>query len=153
MTIKEIKNWFEQAIPTPTVDTQRIQVAVHLEEMAEAFDGISSDTELGNATANLCKSSLNHLSKLMKENKVSMFVDDRDCLLDAMCDVIVTAIGVSHMYGMDIVGALGEVSRSNNSKFVDGKPVFNTQGKISKGPNYTQPNLAQFLGKDPVLSH
>ena len=150
MTIKEIKNWFEQAIPTPSEDTQRIQFAVHAEEMAEAFDGLCSDTAFGQESANACKDALNHLSTMMKEKNISLVVTDRDCLLDAMCDVIVTAVGVSHMYGFDIVGALNEVSRSNNSKFVDGKPVFNEQGKIVKGKDYTKPNLKPFLGVDPV---
>jgi len=35
-------------------------------------------------------------------------------------------------------------------KFVDGKPVFNEQGKITKGQNYSKPNLKPFLGVDPV---
>ena len=150
MTIKEIKNWFEQAVPNPTKDIQRMQMAVHNEEMAEAFDGLSSDTAFGQESAKVCKDALNHLSTMMKEKNISLTVTDRDCVLDAMCDVIVTAVGVSHVYGLDIVGALQEVSRSNNSKFVDGKPVFNAQGKIAKGPAYTPPNLTPFLGKDPT---
>ena len=66
-------------------------------------------------------------------------------LLDSLCDQIVTAIGVAHMLGMDIENALAEVNRSNHSKFEDGKPVFNAQGKISKGVNYTPPKLGKFI--------
>ena len=65
-------------------------------------------------------------------------------LLDALCDQIVTAVGVAHMFGMNIEGAMDEVNRSNFSKFVDGKPVFNEHGKIIKGPNYTPPDLTGF---------
>ena len=150
MTIKEIKNWFNEAVPNPTKDIQRVQFSVHIEEMAEAFDGLTSDTAFGQESIKVCKDALNHLSGMLKENIVSVVVTDRDCLLDAMCDVIVTAVGVSHVYGFDIVSALSEVSRSNSSKFVDGKPIFNPQGKIAKGPAYSKPVLGPFLGSDPT---
>ena len=69
-------------------------------------------------------------------------------LIDALCDQIVTAIGVAHMFGMDIQGALQEVANSNDSKFEDGRPVFNEHGKIAKGKNYFKPELAKFIKKD-----
>jgi predicted HAD superfamily Cof-like phosphohydrolase len=150
MTIREIKNWFEQAVPNPTKDVQRIQFACHNEEMAETFDGITSDTAFGQESLKVCKDALNHLSTMMKEKNISIVVEDRATLLDALCDTIVTAVGTAHTYGFDIVGALQEISRSNNSKFVAGKPVFNQQGKIAKGEFYTPPNLTPFLGKDPT---
>ena len=67
-------------------------------------------------------------------------------LLDALCDQIVTAVGVAHMLGMDIEGALNEVNNSNWSKFEDGEPVFNEQGKIAKGRDYFAPDLTRFIG-------
>ena len=44
--------------------------------------------------------------------------------LDALCDQIVTAIGVAHMSGMDIQGALQEVANSNDSKFEERQELF-----------------------------
>jgi predicted HAD superfamily Cof-like phosphohydrolase len=89
-----------------------------------------------------------HVSELFKKN-LELSIDhkliDRKALLDSLCDQIVTAVGVAHMFGMDISGALSEVNRSNWSKFVEGKPVFNEHGKIAKGPNYTPPDLARFV--------
>ena len=35
--------------------------------------------------------------------------------------------------------------RSNNSKFENGKPIFNEQGKIMKGKDYSEPDLAPFV--------
>jgi predicted HAD superfamily Cof-like phosphohydrolase len=66
-------------------------------------------------------------------------------LLDSLADQIVTAIGVAHMFGFDISGALAEVNRSNFSKFEDGKPVFDANGKITKGKNYTPPELTPYI--------
>lgn len=148
MSIEQIKQWFETAVPTPTKDTQRVQMAVHLEEMGEMFDGVDDASKERFKHAQFV---LNVLSDTMKSNpQFKTTVTDRDALLDALCDVIVTAVGLGHSYGFDIVGALGEVADSNDSKFVDGKPVFNEQGKIAKGPNYKKPNLTPFLGKDPT---
>lgn len=72
---------------------------------------------------------------------------DRIALLDALCDQIVTAVGISHMLGMNIEGALFEVAGSNNSKFSnDGSPIFDEHKKIIKGPGYYKPNLTPFIG-------
>src|SRR5690606_12600982 len=65
--------------------------------------------------------------------------------LDALADQIITAVGCAHMARMDIIGALDEVNRSNFSKFEDGKPVFNDQGKIKKGRGYSEPELERFV--------
>jgi hypothetical protein len=48
--------------------------------------------------------------------------------------------------GYDLTGALAEVDGSNYSKFEDGVPVFNEQGKIRKGKGFYQPNLKPFIG-------
>ena len=63
-----------------------------------------------------------------------------------MCDQIVTAVGVAHMLGYDIEGALAEVNASNFSKFENGQPVFNESGKIKKGTFYREPELLPFIG-------
>ena len=68
-------------------------------------------------------------------------------LLDALCDQIVTAIGVAHMFGFDIKNALAEVNKSNWSKFENGKPVFYKNGKIKKGKYYKEPELEMFINK------
>lgn len=46
----------------------------------------------------------------------------------------------------DFEGAFAEVQRSNMSKLgLDGKPIYSDAGKIMKGPNFSEPELAQFL--------
>lgn len=149
MPVNEIKQWFEQAVPNPTKDNQRVQMGVHLEEVAEMFDGLTETSF--NDSANRTKltatsQSLRILSdSLKKDPDFKLSVTDKLAVLDSLCDQIVTAVGVAHSLGFDILGALAEVSRSNNSKFVDGKPIFNEHGKIAKGPAYSKPELEKFL--------
>ena len=145
MNIKDIKNWFEVAIPDPTIEQACIQVGCHLEEFAEMMEAIN----MGGTDA---IASVEGEAEDFKQT-YTYWVDrvedcDRVGLLDSLCDQIVTAIGVAHMLGMDIQGALAEVNDSNHSKFEDGKAVFNEQGKISKGKNYRKPELEPFIGKN-----
>lgn len=154
MNIKEIKNWFELAIPNPTKDNQRVQVGVHTEEFKEMLDVIGEDSydDHYKMTLDSSRAVVHRLAETLKTNKdFNLVITDRKELLDAICDQIVTAVGIGHMFGFDVLGALQEVSRSNNSKFVDGVPIFNENGKIIKGPSYTKPVLDAFLGSDPTL--
>lgn len=150
--VEEIKNWFELAVPNPTPDSQRVQAGVHFEECTEMLETIQLKTpESTSLKPDIAFNYLKSLADVLKTNKENvLIITDRKALLDSLADQIVTAIGVAHMNGFDIVGALREVSRSNTSKFVDGKPVFNENGKIAKGSNYTPPNLEPFLGTDPT---
>lgn len=128
--IKEITDWFQQAVPTPTEATQSVQVGVHFEEISEMLDAIGIPSDHMKSLATKYKKRLADIGEV-----------DRKELLDALCDQIVTAVGVAHMYNLDINYGIKEVNRSNWSKFVDGKAVFDENGKIKKGPNYTPPDL------------
>ena len=130
--------WFAQAAPDPTVRNQQIQVAVHLEEFHEMMTALNLQEN---------SQSVHELSEAIKKGQFEYKSKgiDRQELLDSLADQIVTAVGIAHMYGLDIVGALKEVNASNWSKFVDGKPLFDENGKIKKGPNYFKPDLSKFV--------
>lgn len=138
MNIKDIKSWFETAIPTPTIEQAAIQVGCHAEEFSEMAKTIRMQGETPEDIANDFK----RYPELMASNVVNC---DKVQMLDDLCDQIVTAIGVAHMLGMDIEGALAEVNDSNHSKFEDGKAVFDDNGKITKGKNYRPPSLESFI--------
>lgn len=131
--IKSIKKWFEIAVPEPTEQNQSVQLGCHAEETVELLEAVG-----------IFPAELWELSHELKNQECTLKID-REALLDALCDQIVTAVGVAHMFGMDIESALKEVNDSNYSKFESGKPVFNEQGKIAKGENYFAPNLEKFI--------
>lgn len=137
MTIPCIKQWFKLAVPEPTVKNRSVQIGVHLEEVAEMAASLN-DADLA-ATLDVIA------DQYKVDNTIRLDTVDRTELLDALCDQIVTAVGVAHMFGLDIEGALVEVTRSNYSKFVDGAPVFDANGKIAKPATYSKPNLEQFV--------
>ena len=137
--VKQIKQWFEVAVPEPTLQNQNVQLGVHFEEVVEMLDAFKCPQEFSQ--------NLEYLSKLLKNNPTFWEHTGTNAveILDALCDQIVTAVGVAHMFGYNIDGALQEVIRSNNSKFVDGKPVFDINGKITKPPTYSKPDLTPFV--------
>ena len=141
--IHSIKEWFKAAKPEPTVKDAWVQIGCHYEEVAEMADALWDEEVLESAenTANNYKDTEDCFIYFLEDLSESQRIQ----LLDAICDQIVTAVGVAYMMGMDIEGALAEVNRSNWSKFEGGVPVFNEQGKIAKGVEYTPPELSDYI--------
>ena len=141
--IHSIKEWFKAAKPNPSTADVCVQIGCHYEEVSEMCTVLYDDIEYELAdTAIMYKiKHSGYLGAALEE----LSADARVELLDALCDQIVTAVGVAYMMGMDIEGALAEVNRSNWSKFEGGVPVFNEQGKIAKGVEYTPPELSDYI--------
>lgn len=141
LNIKPILSWFEQAKPNPTIEDACVQIGCHYEEVAEMAeitgDLFSYDLSVSADDYKAIDPDCINVIPVSENLKID--------LLDALCDQIVTAIGVAYMMGFDIEKALEEVNRSNWSKFVDGKPQFNKQGKIAKPESYSPPDLKAFL--------
>ena len=65
---------------------------------------------------------------------------------DALTDILYVTYGAGHAFGIDLDDCFKEVQNSNMSKLGDnGKPIYNEQGKVMKGPNYFKPDLSKFL--------
>ena len=87
---------------------------------------------------------------LIKEelDELSVAIKDKDIVevADALTDLLYVVYGAGHSFGIDLDKCFAEVQRSNMSKLDnDGKPIYNENGKVMKGPNYSKPNLKQFL--------
>jgi len=88
---------------------------------------------------NLIKEELNELQNAIKTK-------DLKEIADALTDILYVTYGAGHAYGIDLDKCFKEVQKSNMSKLgKDGKPIFNEKGKVMKGPNYSEPNLKQFV--------
>lgn len=139
--IEQTKSWFDHAVPEPTIADACVQIGCHLEETGEmlnAMDMLEWSCYIYDI-ANEFKEKRKHPYYIVNNDV------NKTELLDSLADQIVTAIGVAHMFGFDIAGALAEVNRSNFSKFENGKPIFNDNGKIAKGRDYTPPNLEPYV--------
>lgn len=145
-TLESIKEWFKVAKPNPTTDDIAVQIGCHFEEIAEMQEALMRGTHLRNhITTYANKFKVKEQTAVRTVEFVKESQNRSTELLDALCDQIVTAIGVGYMMGFDMVGALDEVNKSNWSKFKDGAPVFDENGKIAKTDGYFKPDLAKFL--------
>jgi predicted HAD superfamily Cof-like phosphohydrolase len=140
LSLKETKKWFEQAIPAPTTEQACIQIGCHFEEVGEMQQCLGNSSYMNHAADYYKTAPQVELSSISSYSH-----DTRIELLDSLVDQIVTAVGVGHMLGMDVLGALEEVNRSNFSKFEEGEAVFDENGKITKGKDYKKPNLKPFV--------
>lgn len=109
---------------------------------------ISKNQDIQNKKVNELR--VNLLKEEVNELEEKLEVGDATGVLDALTDIQYVLDGAYISLGFDKVKnpAFEEVHRSNMSKLgLDGKPIKREDGKILKGPNYTEPNLEQFIEK------
>ena len=65
---------------------------------------------------------------------------------DALTDILYVTYGAGHAFGINLDKCFDEVQNSNMSKLDEnGKPIYNENGKVMKGPNYFKPDLNKFV--------
>ena len=65
---------------------------------------------------------------------------------DALTDILYVTYGAGHAFGINLDNCFEEVQKSNMSKLdINGKPIYNNDGKVMKGPKYFKPDLKKFL--------
>ncbi len=77
-------------------------------------------------------------------NELKEAIADEDLVevADALTDILYVVYGAGAAFGINLDVCFNEVHRSNMSKLdKDGKPIYREDGKIMKGPNYSEPDL------------
>ena len=98
-----------------------------------------SDAKTNKLRIDLIKEELEELTEGMQDKNLLE-------VADALTDILYVTYGAGHAFGIDLDKCFKEVQRANMSKLgEDGKPIFNDKGKVMKGPNYSEPNLKQFV--------
>ena len=87
---------------------------------------------------------------LIKEelNELTEAMNNKDLLevADALTDILYVTYGAGHAFGINLDKCFEEVQNSNMSKLDEnGKPIYNENGKVMKGPNYFKPDLSKFV--------
>jgi predicted HAD superfamily Cof-like phosphohydrolase len=83
--------------------------------------------------------------ELMELNEA---LDDGDIIevADALADILYVTAQQMTTLGFPVDALLREVQRSNMSKLgADGLPIYREDGKVLKGPNFSQPDIAKVL--------
>lgn len=142
MTIDSIALWHKRARPEPDHASFNVQLGCHIEEFCEMLESLASDDA---RTRNRMSSGLYEMLRFaegLKNGAFDVYIDKPVDFIDAIADQVVTAVGVAHCAKMKPAKAIDIVNTSNWSKFDEhGEPIFNSNGKIAKGPRYTPPHL------------
>ena len=103
-------------------------------------------TKAGFSSDKINKLRIDLIEEELEELKDAVNKKDLKETVDALTDILYVAYGAGHAFGVNLDKCFEEVQNSNMSKLgVDGKPIYNENGKVMKGPNYFKPNLNQFL--------
>ena len=82
----------------------------------------------------------------LEELKSAMNNKDLLEVADALTDILYVTYGAGHAFGINLDKCFEEVQNSNMSKLDDnGKPIFNNNGKVMKGPKYFKPDLNKVI--------
>lgn len=141
MTIGSIARWHQAARPEPTEADLRVQIGVHVEEVAEFLDSLIGLNPDGATALTEARALMHQLADRIKSGHYDVTIGNRKEALDAICDQIVTAVGVGHCAGMQTAEAISRVDESNWTKTVNGEFLRDANGKIVKPTTYCAPNL------------
>ena len=98
-----------------------------------------SSEKINKLRVSLIEEELDELKQAIEDNDIKE-------VADALTDILYVTYGAGHAFGIDLDKCFDEVQNSNMSKLSeDGKPIYNEDGKVMKGPNYFKPNLMKFL--------
>lgn len=141
MTIESIARWHQAARPEPTEADLRVQIGVHVEEVAEFLDSLIGLNPDGETALSGARALMHLLADRIKDGTYDVTIGNRKEALDAICDQIVTAVGVGHCAWFKTVEAISRVDESNWTKTVNGVFLRDQNGKITKPPTYKAPNM------------
>ena len=98
-----------------------------------------STDKINNLRISLINEELEELKQAIKEKDIKE-------VADALTDILYVTYGAGHAFGIDLDKCFEEVQNSNMSKLgEDGKPIYNENGKVMKGPKYFKPDLSKFI--------
>lgn len=124
-------------------------IASELAELAQAL-GVSLELEVKPATGPAEKNDMNGMRSRLSVVDTALcyaneFVDIVETA-DALADLDYVVQGANLVFGLPSALILHEVHASNMSKLdKNGKPIYDADGKVVKGPNFRLPEIARVL--------
>ena len=117
------------------------KVKVFMETFGQEVKSKASfpDQKIQNLRYDLIKEELEELKDALNQKNLKE-------VADALTDILYVTYGAGHAFGIDLDKCFAEVQNSNMSKLDEnGKPIYNENGKVMKGPKYFKPNLQKFI--------
>lgn len=126
--------------PEPTVDFDRVHMRYNL--IAEEFVELTHAL-YGEESAAAVDEAIAYKVRLLRADPAQ---PDLIETADALADLAYVIYGFALEASLPLDAILSEVQRSNMSKLgQDGKPLYRADGKVLKGPNFSQPDIRKVL--------
>ena len=135
--------WLAACGKEPTPANASVQLGCLLEEVAELIASVGTGNSLTDGILTGLESQLSMVGGYLKSGDLQIRAANREAVLDALCDICVTADGTAYLMGMNKDKADQLVLDSNDAKLVDGKPVILYGGKIGKPNGWKSPDLGE----------
>ena len=134
--------WFAVVLENDAPGTDRfpVQLGCHLEEVVEMLVELELEGELSQEVENAV-ASLTKVADALKTAKVEVGTKNEAAFCDSLLDQRVTGTGLLKMRGANVAESVARVDVANFTKFHDGKPLYKEGGKITKGPNFWNPEF------------
>ena len=103
------------------------------------FKASFPDKKIQNLRIKLIEEELSELKDAIKNKDIVE-------VADALTDILYVTYGAGHAFGINLDQCFKEVQESNMSKLDEnGKPIYNENGKVLKGPYYREPDLKKIV--------
>ena len=103
------------------------------------FKASFPDKKIQNLRIKLIEEEVSELKDAIKNNDIVE-------VADALTDILYVTYGAGHAFGINLDQCFKEVQESNMSKLDEnGKPIYNENGKVLKGPYYREPDLKKIV--------
>lgn len=147
-TTEQASVWARLCLPAQSEMQMHTQLGVWLEEIRETVACVQThDKDVAQVLIDLDRT-LRSLETKLKGQTGVVFIPhpDRGELLDGLCDTQQVGQCLAWTLKMDYDGYMrDQVIPANFSKFVDGKPIFDANGKVAKGPHTFKPNAKGYV--------
>lgn len=130
--------WFDVTDPKPTQQRLNAQTGVHIEEVSEMFDNISSDNRHLNDKMLLANTLLKEIGEEFKSGRANLVITNVAKFHDSLDDQRVTVQGTGKLSLMNCAEVTARVDWSNHTKFINGEAIYKEGGKVAKGPYWEE---------------
>lgn len=136
----------QEAPLTPPVDRIKLRLNLIIEEQVEMIQACGGDKP---RNAHLSRAA-DLMSRAMEQIRMAKDYEfdevDLVAVADSLGDQDYVVSGAALEFGIPHEKVVAEIHRSNMTKAgPDGKPIYDEHGKVIKGPDYEQPNIAGIL--------
>lgn len=150
--IRDIESWFRTIQPAPSYHDIHLQFSQLIEKNIDLLVCLQEAGETAHARDEIgfSVSVLDFLKRRFSSTPQGIEVDinalDRASVLRALCQQILTAIGIAQALEMNIDGALQDLVACNQSQLDrTGRPVFSLQRKLVPVTDHRVPQYSAYI--------